>query len=105
MQKMQFGLVFVVSIVSLPRTFRDCRDSNVYVITHLGRARDVVFATTSYVSTAIGVAMDDRLAEMAERVEGCARIIACLAKDEDMDDATRTALLLVASILEEAASL
>lgn len=49
--------------------------------------------------------MDDRLAEMAERVEGCARIIACLAKDEDMDDATRTALLLVASILEEAASL
>lgn len=49
--------------------------------------------------------MEDRLAEMAEKVEGCARIVACLAKDEDMDDATRTALLLVSSMLEEAASL
>jgi len=49
--------------------------------------------------------MEDKLAEMAETVRGCARIVACLAKDEDMDDATRTALLLVSSMLEEAASL
>lgn len=65
----------------------------------------VTVVTARCVSTAIGVAMEDRLAEMAERVEGCARIVACLAKDEDMDDATRTALLLVSSMLEEAASL
>lgn len=49
--------------------------------------------------------MEDRLAEMAERVEGCARIVACLAKDEDMDDATREALKLVSAMLEQAASI
>lgn len=49
--------------------------------------------------------MDDRLAEMAETVRGCARLIWCLARDEDIDDATREALRLVSEMLEEAASI
>lgn len=66
----------------------------------------VTVVTALCVSTAIGVAMnEDAVKELTETVCGCARIVACLAKDEDMDDATRTALLLVSSMLEEAASL
>lgn len=48
---------------------------------------------------------EDDVKEPAETVMACARTVWCLAKDEDMDDATRKALMLVSEMLEEAASL
>lgn len=47
----------------------------------------------------------EKLAELTNTVLGCARLIWCLARDEDMDDATREALKLVSAMLEQAASI